>query len=263
MGTPTKSTSTTRSNGITVLKDTTTSLIGSSEEPDTSPSQRTWWKRTATTLHRAGKAYSAALLITGVLMPFIASVATIAVYVAPPINVFQQILPFLPMQISDWYAPVYGVLLSSILWLFAALCSCSFTTAGGANMGSYSQMREHWLRLKARLGLQEDEQGNLAHMDMDKLRKEVGLNISEPYQTLALQEAYALCHGISRNLCGADTGLRWALGSGYTSTWSLIHRAEEALIEIEPGEMVLRGAMHDMFSIKGSTMNNGDELLDK
>ena len=130
-------------------------------------------------------------------------------------------------------------------------------------MGSYAQMRERWLRLKARLGLQEDEQGNLTHMDMDKLQKDVGLDISEPYQKLALREAYALCRGISRNLCSADTGLRWVSGSGYTSTWNLIHRAEEALIEIEPVEAVLRGTMHDMFSIKGSTMNNGDELLDK
>ena len=269
MSTPTKSThtlahtSTAHSNGIAVLKDTTTSLIGSSDEQGAYTQKRTCWQRTTISLRRAGKAYSASLLITGVLMPFIASVATIAVYVAPPISIFQLVFPFLPLRGSDWYAPVYGVLLTGLIWLLVAVCSCFAATAGGANMSSYAQMRERWLRLKARLGLQEDEQGNLTHMDMDKLQKDVGLDISEPYQKLALREAYALCRGISRNLCSADTGLRWVSGSGYTSTWNLIHRAEEALIEIEPVEAVLRGTMHDMFSIKGSTMNNGDELLDK
>ncbi len=269
MGTPTKKgmvavphTTTTHSNGTTV-QDTTTSLVGSSDEQDTTVLKRTWWKRTRIALRRAGKAYGAALLVTGVLMPFIASVATIAVYVAPQISMVQQVFPFLPSQESDWYAPVYGVLLTGVIWLFVALCSSFAATAGGANMSSYAQMREHWLQLKSRLGLHEDEQGNLTQMDTDKLQKDVGLELSKPFQKLALLEAYALCRGISRNLCSTDTGLRWVLGNGYTSTWDYIHRAEEALIEIEPAEAVLRGAMHDMFSIKGSTMNNGDELLDK
>ena len=269
MGTPTKGTNalthtlTAHSNGNAIPKDTTTSLVGSFDEQETSALKRTRWKQTTIKLRRARKAYGASLLITGVLMPFIASVATIAVYVAPEINIFHPVFPFLPFPNSDWYAPVYGVLLTGLIWLLVALCGCFAATAGGANMGSYAQMRERWLRLKARLGLQENEQGNLTHMDMDKLQKDVGLDVSEPYQKLALREAYALCHGISRNLCSADTGLRWVSGSGYTSTWNLIHRAEEALIEIEPVEAVLRGTMHDMFSIKGSTMNNGDELLDK
>ncbi|GAC1434438.1 MAG: hypothetical protein NVSMB54_33420 [Ktedonobacteraceae bacterium] len=254
---------TAHSNGNIVPTDITTSLVGSSDEQD-EPGQKSTWRKGATrTLRRAGKAYAASLLITGVLMPFVASVATIAVYIAPQINMFQQTLPFLPLQDSNWYAPVYGVLLTGFIWLVVALLGCYTATAGGANMSSYAQMRERWLQLKARLGLQEDAQGNLKEMDMGQLHKDVGLDISEPYQKLALREAYAFCHGISRNLCNVDTGLRWISGSGYTSTWDLIHHAEEALIEVEPVETVLRGAMHDMFAINGSTMNNGDDLLDK
>ncbi len=255
-------TTTEHSNGHTV-PDITTSLDGSSDEQDEPGQKRTWWQRTTTTLRRVGKAYGASLLITGVLMPFIASVATIVVYIAQPIDFFQHMFPLLPVYTSDWYAPVYGVLLTGLIWLVSALFSCYATTAGGANMGSYAQMRERWLRLKARLDLHEDTHGNLTELDIDKLQKDVGLDISEPYQKQALREAYALCRGISRNLCSADTGVRWVSGSGYTSTWELIHRAEEALLEVEPVETVLRGAMHDMFAIKGSTMNNGDELLDK
>ncbi|GAC1393092.1 MAG: hypothetical protein NVS4B11_37790 [Ktedonobacteraceae bacterium] len=240
-------------NGTIVRADTTTSLVGPSEHG----------RRIHKGFRRACKAYGASLLITSVLIPFVASVMTIVVYVAPPITIFQSVFPFLPLKGSDWYAPIYGVLLTSIGWLLVAVFGSYSATAGGANMGSYAQMRTRWLQLKARLGLKEDAEGNLKEMDMEQLHKDVGLEISEPYQKLALREAYAFCHGISRNMCSADTGLRWVSGSGYTSTWDLIHHAEEALIEVEPVETVLRGAMHDMFAIKGSTMSNGDELLDK
>ena len=269
MGTPAKGTGTLSTaptvshNGNIIHADITTSLSGSSDEQNESKQNMTWQKRAARNIRRAGRAYAASLLMTGVLVPFVASVVTILVYVAPPILIFQQMFPFLPLQGSDWYAPVYGVLLTGLSWLVVALCSCNIATAGGANMGSYAQMRMRWLQLKARLGLQEDVHGNLKDVDIEQLRKDMGLEITEPYQKIALREAYALCHGISRNLCRADTGLRWVSGSGYTSTWDLIHHAEEALIEIEPTEMVLRGAMHDMYAIKGSTMSNRDELLDK
>ncbi len=244
-------------------KDVTTALFVLSDKQDDPGQKRAWWQRVTIAVRRARNAYGASLLLTGVLTPFIASVATIVVYVAPQVDIFQQMLPFLPSYTSGWYAPVYGVLLTGIIWLFAAFFNCYSATAGGANTSSYARLRERWLRLKARLDLHEDAQGNLTKLDVHKLQNELGLDIAEPYQKLALHEAYALCHGISRNLCSADTGMRWISGSGYTSTWNMIHRAEEALIEIEPVETVLRSAMHDMYAIKGSTMNNGDELLDK
>lgn len=260
MGTLPNTPITAQQNGNTLKADITTPLTTSSEKP---VQKVAWRKQVPIALRRAGKAYVASLLITGVLMPFVASVVTVFIYVAPPILLFQQVFPFLPLNGSDWYAPVYGVLLTGAAWLVVALFGCYFATAGGANMGSYAQMRERWLQLKARLGLQEDAQGNLREMQIEKLQPDVGLDISEPYQKLAVREAYAFCHGISRNLCSTDTGIRWVSGSGYTSTWDLIHHAEEALIEVEPVETVLRDAMHDMFSIKGSTMTNSDELLDK
>lgn len=59
------------------------------------------------------------------------------------------------------------------------------------------------------------------------------------------------------------TGLRWVTGMGYLNVWSLLHRAEEALVKVEPPEMVLRGALHDKLAIQNSTLQQRDELLDK
>jgi hypothetical protein len=57
--------------------------------------------------------------------------------------------------------------------------------------------------------------------------------------------------------------MQWVTGAGYINAWGAIHRAEEALIEIEPPEMVLRGALHDKLAIQNSTIGNREELLDK
>ncbi len=55
----------------------------------------------------------------------------------------------------------------------------------------------------------------------------------------------------------------WVLGIGYIIAWGKLHRAEEALIEVEPVEIVIRGAMHDKLSIQDSELSNRDELLKK
>jgi hypothetical protein len=51
----------------------------------------------------------------------------------------------------------------------------------------------------------------------------------------------------------------WA--SGYINVWRLIHRIDEALIEIIPTEEVIRDALHDEMSIIGSKLDNRDDLL--
>ena len=57
--------------------------------------------------------------------------------------------------------------------------------------------------------------------------------------------------------------LPWVLGLGYVVAWSRIHRAEEALIEVEPVEMVVRGAYHDKMAITDSQMSNSSDLLNQ
>ena len=59
------------------------------------------------------------------------------------------------------------------------------------------------------------------------------------------------------------TGLRWVTAMGYLNAWSLLHRAEEALIKVEPAEMAFRGAIHDKLAIQNSTIDKRDELLKK
>jgi len=48
---------------------------------------------------------------------------------------------------------------------------------------------------------------------------------------------------------------------GYINAWNWLHRTEEALIEIEPVEMVVSGAYHDYMAISNSKMDNSKDLL--
>ena len=55
--------------------------------------------------------------------------------------------------------------------------------------------------------------------------------------------------------------MRWLLATGYTNLWIRIHRAEEALLEIAPEEVLIREALFDDLRLQGSTIPNASELL--
>ena len=55
--------------------------------------------------------------------------------------------------------------------------------------------------------------------------------------------------------------IRWALATGYLSVLSSLHRAEEALIVVEPPDAVVGDALHDALSLEDSTIDNSDRLL--
>jgi hypothetical protein len=52
------------------------------------------------------------------------------------------------------------------------------------------------------------------------------------------------------------------VGTGYTTTWLLLHHAEECFIEVADIETAVRGAKHDFLAIQDSQMNSKDALID-
>jgi hypothetical protein len=83
------------------------------------------------------------------------------------------------------------------------------------------------------------------------------------YQLVALREAHNNFADLDSFLYRSPAGLQWVLGIGYINAWGKLHRAEEALIEVEPVEMVIRGALHDKLAIQDSNISSRDELLMK
>ena len=205
----------------------------------------------------AAKAYFVALFMMGVIMHLVASVATAALYFSHA----HPMLPFLPPLDQTWYAPIYGTVLSWIFCLLGVALSSYFATARGANMRSYGLLRARLAQLKARLGIYELPR----HWSVRDCLKQYAdkMDIQEKFRLVALQEAYTCYANASKSLWQERAGLHWVLGMGYINAWSMLHRTEEALVEVEPAEMVIRGALHDKLSIQNSTMSNRDELIEK
>ncbi len=100
--------------------------------------------------------YGASLAMTGVMLPFVASVVMVGVYLALP-NAFIPV-PLLNIgPDSKWYAIAASTVFTIPLWLIAALACLRFATARGANSRSYGLLNSRLCQLKANLGIADSD----------------------------------------------------------------------------------------------------------
>ena len=220
---------------------TLTGQIDIAEEKPVS-SQRSGLKQGIFAHMRAGmKVYGAALVGTAAYIPLIASALTSGFYFAPPASL-------LPEPLYGWHPIVYGGLVAVGLCLVASIFFYHFTTAKGVNNRGYDTLINSKNQLKAQLDVIESQHHNITW----------SFN-----QQVALREARDGYNALIKKLSESSAGLQWVLGTGYIDVWSTFHRAEEAMIEVEPVEMVIRGALHDKLAIQDSKMAHEVELLIK
>jgi hypothetical protein len=56
-------------------------------------------------------------------------------------------------------------------------------------------------------------------------------------------------------------GPRWITAVGYIALWQRLHRAEEALVDIEPRSQVISDALNDEWRLQDSTIDNHADLV--
>src|SRR5579859_1979461 len=205
----------------------------------------------------AVKAYSAALLTVGVMMPVIASLVAAGLYLfhTPLDSVTSAIL-----NAGAFNALVFSSLFTGALWLVVAIPFSFLYTARNANPRNYSLLSSRLHQLQVSLGLGDDvdvtsEEYNTI-MKVSAFDKE-----SDRHKWSVMQEAYVCCKDISRGFKSFSTGLIWSAGTGYNIAWALLHHAEEAMIEVTDIDTVIRGAKHDFLAIQGSQIDSKDGLL--
>jgi hypothetical protein len=205
------------------------------------------------------KAYIASLLTVGIIMPVVASLIAVGLYLASG-----SPIPLLNVQPnSPWYVPLYSSLLTGIIWILVAIPFSSLCTAQGANAHNYGLLRSRLHQLKASLGLKDYADGSYEEINsIETVMNNAGFNEQNKHQRDVLKEAYACCIDISRKFYKFPAGLPWIMGTGYNDAWSLLHHAEEVMVEVQDVETVVRGAKHDFLSIEGSKMDGQDELLE-
>lgn len=181
--------------------------------------------------------YMAALLSTGNSVPIFAAFLSVLLYLT------HSRFPGLPWP--TWWASVGGSLIILLCWLLIGLLYKRFTAVDRANAASYEQLLNRLQQAAAwyeTLTQKPSPKNNSLH-------------------AIGLQE-------ISTSLCTICKSLQtpgpsWISATGYTSVWKLMHRIDEAFIEIEPVEAVIHNALHDEMSLQDSTLTNREELLNK
>ncbi len=194
------------------------------------------------------RTYVTSLMGTAVTLPIAISVVTVGFYLSGQ---------------SALDSMIKGALATCGAWLVISAFCYYFATVRGANARSYGLIKSRVAQLKAHLGIKDGPDGKPLPMTLDEMQQAAGLDKRDECSLVALKEAHAIYADISETLHTSPSGLEWLLATGYINVWSMIHRAEEALIEVEPASIVIREAIHDKLAIQGSGINNRDELCDK
>lgn len=175
--------------------------------------------------------FRAALRVVLPIVPFLGLIFTVLLY-STPLATGGRVAPLLLMD---------SVLLTGSLWTLAlALLASTFyywfrgTAADHANSRSYGELAQRLRGLNVRCQVFASE------------------NLLASSERAAAAEVQAYIAAIRREL--GQPGLRWILGIGYINMWNLVHRAEEALIQIEAWNDVVRGARADERKIQGSAI---------
>ena len=81
---------------------------------------------------------------------------------------------------------------------------------------------------------------------------------------MALREARRQLDWVLEDMGPEDdptSGLRWVSATGYVNAQRALNRAEEALIDAEPVELLLGDALHDYYSLRNSRIPSSQELM--
>ncbi|MGZ3626980.1 MAG: hypothetical protein ACXVDN_04825 [Ktedonobacteraceae bacterium] len=179
------------------------------------------------------QAYGASLLASFAIVPIVAAFFTVALFI---------IMPAAP----GWQSAAWGCLITAVLWLVLSIPLAALTSAKAVNPYNYGLIENRLSRLESRLYT---------------LQTTISEDQLKPYQQVALDEAYDNLTKLHNLMYRSTSRLPWVLAMGYIDAWSWLHRTEEALIEIEPLEMVVSGAYHDFMAISNSKIDNNKDLL--
>ena len=163
--------------------------------------------------------------------------------------VLENVFPPEHADFSGDLAVVVGVLVALYLWRRSARYYRRYVTAASASRRNYNGLRERVSQLRNRIHHFDPTREN--QTGVPAVRRQVRL----------YAHAYAReqCEKIEEGLRGRGTP--WTTGLGYIELWHRVHRAEEALIKVEPHAEALAGAMRDESRLTNATMQNRDSLL--
>jgi hypothetical protein len=144
-----------------------------------------------------------------------------------------------------------GFVATVFVWLVVAHFIRPYTAAHSANHLNYNLLCEHLDLLKSQIR-------HSCHDSPESLEQPTN-TVDRIIRNKACGIASQQCKKIDEGLKGK--GMPWVTGRGYIELWHRVHRAEEALIKVEPHAEALAGAMRDESRLLHSNIHNKDMLL--
>ena len=187
----------------------------------------------------------AALKATMYLLPLTALGATVLLHL-----VFEQAYGASARFAGD-LAVLGGLVVALCIWWASARYYRRNATAANASRRNYNGLRERLSQLQIRVKIARPKE----HTSGKEATADDILRTRHQAYALALEQ----CKEIDKGL--KSQGTPWTTGLGYIELWHRVHRAEEALIKVEPHIQALGGAMRDESRLINATMENKESLL--
>jgi len=182
----------------------------------------------------------AALRATMFLLPLVALSSTVLLHL-----VLEEVLTKKYGDFTGDLAVLSGAIAAIGAWWALARYYRRYATATSASRRNYNGLRERLSQLQNRVC--HYDPANAAETGFPEVRLQAHAYAGEQ------------CEQIEEGLEGRGTP--WTTGLGYIELWHRVHRAEEALIKVEPYIEALGGAMRDESRLANATMKNRDTLL--
>ena len=187
---------------------------------------------------RRFSAYTVGLLATSVLVPGLAGFFSVILYLA---SKFEEFSWFINSDGTRAYG--FGSAFAVGGWLLSAVAGRNYARAAGANPAEYAKLKEIYDVLTARAAAAQPTTNDQATA------------LAEAQVNLAYAAPSFAAEGPQR------PSLRWGTGDAYLDLRERLHRAEEALIEVEPVSLAVGEAGYDVRRIEGGRFADSKRLL--
>jgi hypothetical protein len=200
--------------------------------------------------------FPAALRVTAPVFPGSATIATVLAYLVSDEVPSEAVTDVTGVTEAVWgvtagdLAVIVGLVAGGLIWLMAAYLYRPYTAAHYVSRRNYNGVRERLDHLKIRV---QEAENNVSEAPTEN-------GVRGNMRRQALARAKCECREIEKKL--KDRGMPWVTGLGYIELWHRVHRAEEALIKVEPCSEVLEGALRDEERLANANMDNRDTLLE-
>jgi hypothetical protein len=174
-----------------------------------------------------------ALWLLAPLISGVAAAVTVVVYLLLPET--PNVSP--PVPADPAVAITAGVAVAAIAWLIGGVLWRPMASASRAQPRIFSELMQRLVTLRDRLASMDGAvaEGGVHHEGASQLRYAAEQLASGP-------------------------AFRWALAYGYVDVFRALHRAEEAILVLQPVANTVGDALHDALSLDGSTISNRDRL---